>query len=43
MRRILILGSGKYASYLIKNLLDKLSSENLLININDLNKEHAKT
>lgn len=43
MRKILIIGSGKSTSYLLKYLLDKSASENLFITIGDLNIEHAKT
>ena len=43
MRKILIIGSGKSTSYLLKYLLDKSSSENLFITVGDLNIEHAKT
>ncbi len=42
MRKILIIGAGKSASYLIKYLLDKSTSENLHIIIGDVNIEHAK-
>ncbi|MFH4963502.1 saccharopine dehydrogenase family protein [Gaetbulibacter sp. M235] len=42
MRKILIIGSGKSTSYLIKYLLDKSESENLLISIGDINIDHAK-
>ncbi len=43
MRKILVIGSGKSASYLIKYLLDKSVSENLHITIGDINVENAKT
>lgn len=42
MRNILIIGSGKSTSYLIKYLLDKSESENLHITIGDLNIDSAK-
>ncbi len=42
MRKILIIGSGKSASYLIKYLLDKSNSEDLLIIVGDINFIHAK-
>jgi len=42
MRNILIIGAGKSASYLIKYLLEKSSSENLKITIGDVNVENAK-
>jgi saccharopine dehydrogenase (NAD+, L-glutamate forming) len=42
MRKILIIGAGKSASYLIKYLLDKAQSENLKITIGDLNVDNAK-
>ncbi|MBT8394523.1 MAG: saccharopine dehydrogenase NADP-binding domain-containing protein [Bacteroidia bacterium] len=42
MRKILIIGSGKSASYLIKYLLDKSNSENLHITIGDINLKSAK-
>jgi len=42
MRKILIIGAGKSASYLIKYLLDKSQSENLHITIGDLNTENAR-
>lgn len=42
MRKILIIGAGKSAAYLIKYLLDKSQSENLQITIGDLNVENAK-
>ncbi|MDG1731200.1 MAG: saccharopine dehydrogenase C-terminal domain-containing protein [Algibacter sp.] len=43
MRNILIIGSGKSTSYLLKYLLDKSSSEKLQITVGDLNVAHAKT
>ncbi|MFD1614290.1 saccharopine dehydrogenase family protein [Gelatiniphilus marinus] len=42
MRKILVIGSGKSASYLIKYLLDKSRSENLHVTIGDINTENAK-
>ncbi|WGD35548.1 saccharopine dehydrogenase NADP-binding domain-containing protein [Olleya sp. YS] len=42
MRKILVIGSGKSTSYLIKYLLDKSSSENLHVSVGDLNVENAK-
>ncbi len=42
MRKILLIGSGKSASYLIKYLLDKSTLENLFITVGDLNIETAK-
>ena len=42
MRKILIIGSGKSTSYLIKYFLDKSDSENLQITIGDINIENAK-
>lgn len=42
MRKILIIGAGKSASYLIKYLLEKSQSENLHITIGDLNVDNAK-
>ena len=42
MRKILLIGSGKSASYLLKYLLDKSSIENLFITVGDLNIETAK-
>ena len=43
MRKILIIGAGKSASYLIKYLLDKAQSEHLKITIGDLHVDNAKT
>ena len=43
MRKILIIGSGKSTSYLLKYLLDKSSSESLFITVGDLNIKNAKT
>lgn len=42
MRNILIIGSGKSTSYLIKYLLDKSNTENLHITVGDLDIENAK-
>ena len=42
MRKILVIGSGKSTSYLIKYLLDKSETENLHITVGDLNIENAK-
>ena len=42
MRKILIIGSGKSTSYLLKYLIGKSFSENLFITIGDLNIENAK-
>jgi saccharopine dehydrogenase-like NADP-dependent oxidoreductase len=42
MRKILVIGSGKSASYLLKYLLDKSTLENLFITVGDLNVEAAK-
>jgi saccharopine dehydrogenase-like NADP-dependent oxidoreductase len=42
MRKILIIGAGKSASYLIKYLLDKSEQEELLIIVGDVNFTHAK-
>lgn len=42
MRKILVIGSGKSASYLIKYLLDKSSTENLHITVGDINIENAE-
>ena len=39
MRKILVIGSGKSSSYLIKYFLDKAESENLHITIGDINIE----
>jgi saccharopine dehydrogenase (NAD+, L-glutamate forming) len=43
MRKILIVGAGKSASYLIKYLLEKSKSEHLKITIGDVNIDNAKT
>ncbi|MBO6605644.1 saccharopine dehydrogenase family protein [Psychroserpens sp.] len=42
MRKILVIGSGKSASYLIKYLLDKSDSENLHIIVGDIKLSNAK-
>jgi saccharopine dehydrogenase-like NADP-dependent oxidoreductase len=42
MRKILIIGSGKSSSYLIKYLLDKSTLENLFITVGDLSINNAK-
>ena len=42
MRKILVIGSGKSSSYLIKYFLDKAESENLHITIGDINTNNAK-
>ena len=42
MRKILVIGSGKSVSYLLKYLLDKSTLENLFITVGDLNVEAAK-
>ena len=42
MRKILVIGSGKSTSYLIKYLLDKSTTENLHITVGDLNLESAQ-
>lgn len=42
MRKILVIGSGKSASYLIKYLLDKSTSENLHITIGDINLKNTE-
>ncbi|MFD1161181.1 saccharopine dehydrogenase family protein [Hwangdonia seohaensis] len=42
MRKILVIGSGKSTSYLIKYLLDKSTSENLHITIGDINLDNTK-
>ena len=43
MRKILIIGSGKSSSYLIKYLLDKSEKENLFITIADKDITNTKT
>tara|TARA_R110002049_G_scaffold306447_1_gene504925 strand:- start:58 stop:1422 length:1365 start_codon:yes stop_codon:yes gene_type:complete len=42
MRKILVIGSGKSTSYLLKYLLDKAISEKLHITVGDINIENAK-
>jgi saccharopine dehydrogenase-like NADP-dependent oxidoreductase len=42
MRKILVIGSGKSTSYLIKYLLDKSETENLHITVGDLDINNAK-
>ena len=42
MRKILVIGSGKSSSYLIKYLLEKSTTENLLIIVGDISFTHAK-
>ncbi|WP_347923850.1 saccharopine dehydrogenase C-terminal domain-containing protein [Pontimicrobium sp. SW4] len=42
MRNILVIGSGKSSSYLIKYFLDKSESENLHITIGDISSKNAK-
>jgi saccharopine dehydrogenase-like NADP-dependent oxidoreductase len=42
MRKILVIGSGKSSSYLIKYFLDKSESEKLHITVGDINIENAK-
>jgi len=42
MRKILVIGSGKSSSYLIKYLLDKSESEQLQIIIGDVNISNAR-
>ncbi|WP_142784210.1 saccharopine dehydrogenase family protein [Changchengzhania lutea] len=42
MRNILVIGSGKSTSYLLKYLLDKSTDENLFITVGDLLIENAK-
>jgi len=42
MRNILVIGSGKSTSYLIKYLLDKSDSENLYITVGDLKVDKAE-
>ena len=42
MRKILVIGAGKSASFLIKYLLEKSTTENLHIIIGDVNIQHAK-
>lgn len=42
MRKILVIGAGKSASYLIKYLLDKSEAEDLIVIVGDVNFSHAK-
>ena len=42
MRKILVIGSGKSSSYLIKYFLDKAETENLQIIVGDINVENAQ-
>ena len=42
MRKILVIGAGKSASYLIKYLLDKSESEDLIVIVGDINFSNAK-
>ena len=42
MRKILVIGSGKSSSYLIKYFLDKAKTEKLFVTIGDINTEHAE-
>ncbi len=42
MRKILVIGSGKSSSYLIKYLLDKSEKENLFITVGDIKIDNAK-
>ncbi|WP_353780090.1 saccharopine dehydrogenase C-terminal domain-containing protein [Winogradskyella sp. 3972H.M.0a.05] len=42
MRNILVIGSGKSSSYLIKYLLEKANAEDLQITVGDLNIENAR-
>ena len=42
MRKILVIGSGKSSSYLIKYFLDKAETENLDITIGDINTDNAR-
>lgn len=42
MRKILVIGSGKSSSYLIKYLLNKSTTENLHVTIGNINLENAK-
>jgi len=42
MRKILVIGSGKSTSYLVKYLLDKSTSEELYITVGDINVELAQ-
>ena len=42
MRNILVIGSGKSSSYLVKYFLDKAKTENLFLTIGDINTNNAK-
>ncbi|MDO7170937.1 saccharopine dehydrogenase family protein [Mariniflexile sp. AS56] len=42
MRKILVIGSGKSTSYLLKYLLDKSASEKLFITVGDIHTDTAK-
>ncbi|WP_242117276.1 saccharopine dehydrogenase family protein [Aestuariivivens sediminicola] len=42
MRKILVIGSGKSSSYLLKYLLDKSVKEELFITVGDVHLEHAE-
>ncbi|WP_242156124.1 saccharopine dehydrogenase family protein [Aestuariivivens sediminis] len=42
MRKILVIGSGKSTSFLLKYLMDKSIEENLFITVGDLNIENAQ-
>ena len=42
MRNILVIGSGKSTSFLLKYLLDKSHSEKLFITVADINTENAE-
>ncbi len=43
MRQVLVIGSGKSTSYLLKYLLKKSGEEHLFITVADLNVKHAET
>ncbi len=43
MRQVLVIGSGKSTSYLLKYLLDKSEEEQLLVTVADLNVKHAQS
>ncbi len=42
MRKVLLIGSGKSSSYLLKYLLNKSTEENLFITVGDINIENSK-
>lgn len=42
MRKVLLIGSGKSSSYLLKYLLNKSAEENLFITVGDINIENSK-